>query len=419
MKVLILVFLTLAGAVLGTQLAKVDPGYVLITRGHWSIELSLTVFVFLLFAIVLLLYWLLRISGGVIRSPKRIGRWRQRKGSHRRLQKASQGLLDLLEGNWVKAEQILKNTAVDGPMPVLGHLAAAYAAQQQGQLENRDRYLEQAAAADDSGSLAVGLTRARLQMNAEQWQEALLVLQNLQRQRSRNPQLLQYLLEVYQALEDWRGMLATLPAAKKIKALPAQELEALQSLACESLLRVAEPDQESLVALWNTFDKYCQQQPALVALYAERLMQAEAGDVASSLLRKTLKKELDDKLLEAYARLPGDTTQQIGFVESLLHNQPRNPVLLQATAQLCLRDKLWGKARGYLESAIAEGADHSAYLELGDLYGQLGEPEKASECFRQGLAQSQHITVQLLAKSPAPVVSSAAGGETLNSKASE
>ncbi len=399
MKVLALVFLTLVGAIFGTHLAKVDPGYVLLTRGHWSAELSLTVFLFLLFGAVLLLYWLIRFFGSVVRSPKRFGSWRQRRGSNRRLQKAAKGLTELVEGNWVKAEQVLKNTTEDGPIPVLGYLAAAYAAQQQGRLENRDQYLAKAGEADLAGSLAVGLTRARLQMNAQQWQEALATLQSLKGQQPRHPRVLQYLLEVYQALGDWRLLLETLATAIKLKVLPQQDLQALKLQACESLLASVSVDRESLVALWNTFDKSCQQQPVLLALYAERMLQVDAGDLVSPMLQKTLKRKMDDKLLEVYARFKGDAIQQIGFLEGLLTNHPRNPMLLQATAQLCLRDKLWGKARGYLESAIAEGADHSAYLKLGDLYAQLGESTKASECFRKGLVQSQHIAVQLFSDS--------------------
>ena len=101
-------------------------------------------------------------------------------------------------------------TTEDGPIPVLGYLAAAYAAQQQGRLENRDQYLAKAGEADLAGSLAVGLTRARLQMNAQQWQEALATLQSLKSQQPRHPRVLQYLLEVYQALSDWRPLLETL-----------------------------------------------------------------------------------------------------------------------------------------------------------------------------------------------------------------
>jgi len=418
MKALALIFLTLAGAVLGTHLAKIDPGYVLLTRGDWSVELSLTVFLFLLFAVVLLLYWLSRIFGGAVRSPKRLGLWRQRRSSNRHLQKSALGLIELVEGNWARAEQILKNTTADGPIPVLGHLAAAYAAQQQDLLDHRDQYLDKAAEAALSNSLVVGLTRARLQMNAGQWPDAQHTLQDLQRQQPRHQRVVQYLLELYRAQGDWRALLDQLATAKKLKVLPQPDLEALQTEACEALLSTAAADRESLMALWNTFEKSSQQQPGLLAVYADRLLQVGAGDVVSPLLTKLLKRQLDDRLLEAYTRIEGDTVQQLGFLEGLLNKYPRNPVLLQNTARLCQRDKLWGKARGYLEAAVAEGAEHTAYLELGDLYKQLGESTKASECFRKGLAQSQHIAVQLLTESSGAEDSVTADGVVLNSKES-
>ena len=55
------------------------------------------------------------------------------------------------------------------------------------------------------------------------------------------------------------------------------------------------------------------------------------------------------------------------------------------TAQLCLRNELWGKARSYLETAIAIRPSPEAFHEYGKLLTQLGEGEAAAEAYRDGL----------------------------------
>jgi HemY protein len=50
-----------------------------------------------------------------------------------------------------------------------------------------------------------------------------------------------------------------------------------------------------------------------------------------------------------------------------------------------MRNEIWGKARSYLENAIANGAAPEAYAELGHLLEQLGEHEAAREVYRKGL----------------------------------
>jgi HemY protein len=67
--------------------------------------------------------------------------------------------------------------------------------------------------------------------------------------------------------------------------------------------------------------------------------------------------------------------------------------LLLTLARLCLQAKLWGKARSYLEESIAILPKVAAYQELGLLLEQLGEPDKALECFRTGLGlERRHTT---------------------------
>jgi len=61
--------------------------------------------------------------------------------------------------------------------------------------------------------------------------------------------------------------------------------------------------------------------------------------------------------------------------------------------RLCLRSRLWGKARSYLETSIGVQPSPEAYQELGLLLEQMGELEQAMVHYRAGL--------ELAANSPA------------------
>jgi HemY protein len=76
----------------------------------------------------------------------------------------------------------------------------------------------------------------------------------------------------------------------------------------------------------------------------------------------------------------------LALAETLLETHPHDPGLLLALGRLCLRAKLWGKARGYLEASISTDGPTPAYRELGHLLEQLGEHETALEVYRRGLA---------------------------------
>ena len=64
------------------------------------------------------------------------------------------------------------------------------------------------------------------------------------------------------------------------------------------------------------------------------------------------------------------------------------PGALLAAARLALKNSLWGKARAYLEASIGIEPRPEAYCELGNLLTQLGERDKAENCFRKGLELS-------------------------------
>ena len=77
--------------------------------------------------------------------------------------------------------------------------------------------------------------------------------------------------------------------------------------------------------------------------------------------------------------------KKCGIHKAGLSKHADDPDLLLATARLCLRNELWGKARSYLETVISIRPSPEVYREYGHLLNQLGEGDAAAEAFREGL----------------------------------
>jgi HemY protein len=60
--------------------------------------------------------------------------------------------------------------------------------------------------------------------------------------------------------------------------------------------------------------------------------------------------------------------------------QPRDGALLLTLGRLCRQQQLWGKARSYLEAALAIAPSRAAHVELAQLLEQLGRVGAGGTC---------------------------------------
>ncbi|MBT7812384.1 MAG: hypothetical protein HN549_02875, partial [Proteobacteria bacterium] len=153
-------------------LAQDDPGYVLISRWPYEVEISLALLLAISIFGVVGIYFLVRSILRIFRTPSDIRSW-QLAREHRRADHATlSGYARLIEGEWEEAEALLIAGLGKGSTPLLQYLGAAYAAQQRGDLENRDQYLLEARSQSPEHLTAIEITRARLLERAGQIDEA-------------------------------------------------------------------------------------------------------------------------------------------------------------------------------------------------------------------------------------------------------
>ena len=398
MSRLALALLILAAGLAGALLALDDPGYVLIARPPWSAESSLAFFLVLLALSYVLVYYLARVLVFAWHTPRSFHRRREHYRLRRARQEQARGIVLLVEEQWVRAEDLLLAHVDDCDTPLINLLGAGVAAQRRGDPMRRDDHLARAHQLGTANALAVGMVQAELQRMGGQTEQALATLRRLRDQSPKNRKVLELSLAVYRELKDWKGLIALVDTLRRRKILDSEELAALEQEAWQGRIEQAARDESSdtLSRLWEReLPRRLRHHAPLAAGYARALLRMGRHEQAETHLRTTLKPELNAELVALYGRLDGgDVAARLRTAEEWLKTNPDHPPLLLAAGRLAIKNRIWGRARSYLETAASASGDPAAYLELGRLLEQLDEPEQARECFRRGLERSQGETPQ-------------------------
>jgi HemY protein len=384
MRYLVYAMIALVVAVAVALLALPDPGYVLIGYGDWSLETTLLV----LLAVLAGLYLVLRFLAGLRRLPRRVSQWRRLRRERRARNALNRGLIELAEGQWVAAEKRLVRHAATSDNALITYLAAARAAQRQGAHDRRDHYLRLAHGSMPEADVAVGLSQAELQMAHGQTEQALATLRHLRQIAPRQAYVLKLLMKLYQQLQDWRGLRELLPELRRRKVISEQEQTQMSLEIHQALLEQAarRGDLEALRELWNGLPRALHQNESLLVTYVLQLQRHGLVDEIQGLLRQVLRKRWSQRLVYLYGQLEGgDVARRLDEAEGWLRDHEKDPVLLLTLGRLCLANRLWGKARAYLEASIQLAPTVETCQLLGALLEQLGEPDKAMACYRQGM----------------------------------
>ncbi len=388
MRLLLLIIISLLLAVAVGTYAEHDAGQMIITISGWTIQTSFSFFVISIVVLFLLFYFLLRMISRFWNMPGQLGSWK--KGRHQRLSEKylSRGLMALVEGNWNKAEVSLTKGAPYSQAPLVNYLAAARAAQQLGAVERRDSYLMQAYKEDPDEEVAIGLVQAELQIKQQQTEQALATLTHLHNQKPKQDQVKNMLLHTYAELKDWDAMLKLLPKVQRAGILPREQIQARQLEAYGGLLKQVgmDADKEKLSNAWLNIPRKLRTEFHLIEVYTEEKLKLTDASDCEPLIHKALKKQWDIALLGLYGLVEGkDIARQLKFAEGFLSSHAREPVLLLTLGRLSVKNKLWGKARTYLEESIEINPLPEAYRTLASVLEELGEHGAAAVQYQKGL----------------------------------
>lgn len=387
MRRLILIFFVFL--VLGTGLALVfrdNSGYLLVAFAGWQIETSLlfAAAVVLVGIWVLITLWRLVVAGALL--PRRTRRWHRRRRADKARRSLYVGLLKYAEAHWDRAEREIKRMAEKHEAPGINYLLAAKAAQRQGHDQDRDRYLEKAATADGASELAVLLTQAKLQMEHKQDAQALATFARLFELDSEHPYMLALYGEQCAHSQDYAKLRMLAPDLYQYSSLDARQVDVWVSAAWEDKFRQVGDDVDALNGAWKNVPKQVRQRPGIIAAYARCLHDAKADDQAAKVIRDVLRRDWNAPLALLFGDIETkDAAAQLKDVERWLKQHGEKPELQLVAGRLCLRSRLWGRARSYLEASAKNQPQPRTLLELGRLFEEVDQPEEARNAYRQGL----------------------------------
>ena len=379
---LLLVSAAVLGGLVGTLMLR-DPGYVLVAYAGRIMETS----VWFAFALLIVLYALLRcivfMASRLIQGKSLLGAWRERRIESGARRQTLRGLLLYGEGQWADAKTLLAEAAQRAAMPLVNYLHAARAANELGDSAGRDELLARARETTPQAAAAVLLTRAELQMAAEQWEDSRATLLELREMSPRHPRMLDLLRQCHEHLEDWPAILELLPDLRRARAVDAEALAALERRAWAHRLEAA-GDAET----WQRLPKELKRDPEITLARVRSLAANGEHAAAERAARKALDRTWHDGLVEWYGRIPSpDLKRQLATAENWLDDHPDDAGLLLALGRIAMMDGAWAKAREYLEASLRLEPSSAVYGELGRLLNHLGEFIRGSEYLGKACAE--------------------------------
>lgn len=365
-----------------------DPGHVLIGYGNWQIETSLYFSLAALVIAFVVLYIVVRLLLSTIWLPSTLKKRGLVKRTTHSFEGLVWGLVDAAEGNWAKAEKSLIRNAASSGIPLMHYLTAAKAAQARGAFSKRDEYLQLANESTPGSELVVGLTEAELQLSNKQFDKALDSLKILKSIAPSHASVLRLLHETYRQMEDWQAIRKLLPDLKKNRVLMEAQIKLLETESYSELLKeaVGTEDLQALKTAWDGVPSYIKSVPGMGAVYYAGMIRLGGGHDIEDELRKSLEKSWDETLVVLYGCIQsGKPKKQLSRAESWVSQHSGDAILMRMLGKLCIRLKLFDKAKMYLQSSIDIEPSVDAYLCSGDLASENGEPSQALQNYRKGL----------------------------------
>lgn len=376
---------------LGAALAyllRAENGYVLITLGSWVLETSVLGLLLAAVAAFTALFYTskLLVVGALL--PGRVRSAWVRRRAERAIQSFEAGLRHLHEGRWKRAELELVRRAADHPAAQLNYLAAARAAHAQQAYDRRDHYLGLATANGPADAFAVLMTQAELLVDQGALAEAEAPLLKLRAHEPTHERATQLLATCYLGRQAWQPLLNLIRDSTKNQLLDPARATELREQGAKGVLAeaLADSDLPRLKRSWESFELSDRSRPAVRLAYAQALWRLNAEADAAALIVHVLQDQWDPELVDLYGRLLSvDSLSKLASIEQWLNQYGQQPELLLTAGKACLAGKLWGKARGYLESAVAARATPETYLALTQLCEQTQKPADAATYALEGV----------------------------------
>lgn len=348
-------FLLLAGLAVCTAILTANGGaFVLFVLPPWRIEFSVAAFVIATLLVMVLGFFVTRVTAGTLSLPSSIRALR----IGRRRAKAKEAVLQAVEaffeGNYARAEKAAVQALSQGESMGLCAVVAARAAHQQRRFTERDHYLDTPHSVLPRDRVLQLTTQADLLLDERRQQEALEVLRHAREIAPRSQTVRRLTLRAQILMRQWDLVLKTLQSLEKSEGIDRAHADAVRRQALLGLLARHGQDEKSLRNFWRSLSSRERSDRALVISAASLFIGLKLMDDARSILEQALEEAWDTEFANLYGKCTGSgVLEQIQKAERWLIKHPQDAGLLLSLGRLCLHQSLWGKAQNYLEASLA------------------------------------------------------------------
>lgn len=379
--------LGLFAAAVALAIVAHNPGYVQLVYPPYRIELSLTLFVFLLLLTFVSGYGLVRLITGVLQLPAYVRNFRLDRAQTKGRKLLDEELGAFFEGRFADSEKAAKRAMELGDSSTLHPIVAARSAHELREFKKRDAYLS-AAEGKTIGDTSMRLmTTGKFLLDQRDPRGALAALQEL-RDKGVKGHLgaLSLELKAHQQAGNWDEVLNVLYQLEKRAGIDETLASQLRQQAWLGKIR-QQKDLKGLTTCLKNMPADFKLRGRIAATAARVLNQHGGGSLAQQLLTDSLNVQWDTELVALYGDcLSSDVVAQIEQAEKWLALHSQDAGLLLALGKLCLHQKLWGKAQSYLDASNSIAPSHAAYTALGQLAERLGKSDEALKCHQSALA---------------------------------
>jgi HemY protein len=381
--------LAIAAAAIAIGL-QANQGSVVALAPPWRVDVSLNFFLLALLLLLWLVYRAGRAAQRLIDFPERVRAYRERRSELSALRGLREALKALFEGRFARAERAAERAQSVPPVAGLAALVGARAAHRMQEYERREKWLERAGADPE-------LAMARLVLSAEMWSEqrdsarALQVIEQLHGTGARHIHAMRIALVAHLQSNHWHEAIRIVRALDKHRGLPAPASTAYKVVAYRGLLRENADSLAALERTWSSVPGADRVAPELALEAARCFNRLGRGEAAARVLEDALQLAGNERLLDEYAacdQVPVGTA--LAQLEKWMHQHGRSAAALRSLGRVCLRARLWGKARGYLDESRRLEDSPETSLAMAELAEAVGDSGLAAQCYREaalGLAR--------------------------------
>ena len=360
-----------------------EPGFAVFSYADTTIEIELINLYFGAVMSFILLYFIFRLIGKLVRLPAQLRAQRDQKTRQEIMQALEATIINVCLHDWDNAVKTSTRHIKDSPIKRGQHILTAYCAHQAGHHGMRNTHLHNLRLLDESDKVAHSLDAEYMLADGKP-EKAIALLKN---DPPDNLNDLNTLTRAYLASADTSELEQLLPKLN----LSNKNSKQADSTINECLFYLINLYQHNnlqapLTDLWKTYSTPILADNALLEKYISALYQLRQDILAEQIIVNVLKQDWNEALVQSFGQLNIDNVEQrIKQAQQWLAEHKNSAGLLLTLGRLHKQQKLWGQAKSYLEASLSRRPLIATYAELSEIHEQLNEIADARRCAKKAL----------------------------------